>query len=66
MKQWKVKKARQAPLHSVSRGLNSPLPRNEAFSQGNILHPYVFDLLQIIYVHADITITSPDEDVGKV
>ncbi len=61
--QWKVKEP--GKLHYIVC-LEGPLPRTKTFSQGNILHPHVFELLQIIYVHANITITSPDEDLQCV
>lgn len=32
----------------------------------DIVHPYVFELLLIIYAHANIIITSSDEGAGSV
>lgn len=49
MKQWKVKEP--GKLHNTVcwEGSNCPLPRFKTFSKGNVLYPYVFELLQIIY-----------------
>lgn len=66
MKQWKIKEP--GKLHNTVcwEGSNCPLPRFKTFSQGNVLYPYVFELLHIIYAHANITITSSDEVVGSM
>lgn len=57
----------QATLHCVFTGLKQSSAQNWNIQPGEYIAPTcVFQFLQITYVHANMTITSLDEDFGSV